>query len=247
MLKRERHETQSNTFKVAVERGRDGFTGAWAMDLPGCFALVSEGQDLAERMCLAVLEYTAWSHQRSADRLTIDRSQFELVQSVVTEAQPSLGESTAFFMHDAEPVNPREFPVWANAHDRAVDELKDLVGSLPASLGAMRLDSEGRSLIEAVHHVAETERDLARVLKPTHAPPSASGREEPLLRELLDAHIWLQQTVCDVRPDARFRQELHGGGAYEEFSVRKVMRRSIWHVRHHTWDIRKTLSGLWIP
>jgi hypothetical protein len=245
MIKRARHEPDSEAFRVSVERGAGGFSAAWALDLPGCYALIPPGGDLSDRMSLAILEYTAWSHQRSADRLTVEPSQIEVVQSLETGADIRLGDTSAFFLHDAEPPKPREFPAWANPHDRAVDELRDFALALPASLQHHRLDQEGRTLIETVHHVAATEREFAETLRP-RGGDSARRNEDPSLRELLDAHTWLQQVVCDVPADLRNRRDAADGGRPEDWSVRKVMRRSIWHLRYHTWELRKAIGGLWL-
>lgn len=246
MIKRGRHEPDSEAFRVSVERGSDGFRAAWALDLPGCYALIPPGSDLADRMSLAILEYTAWSHQRAADRLAIEPSQIDVVQTLETGADIRIGETSAFFMYDAEAPKPREFPAWANPHDRAVDELRDFALALPASLQGHRLDEEGRTLIETVHHVAATERQFAATLRPRAGAEPALAKDDPSLRELLDAHTWLQQVVCDVPGDLRMRRESTDGGRPEDWSVRKVMRRSIWHLRYHTWELRRAISGLWL-
>jgi DinB superfamily len=245
MIRRGRHESESESFRVAVERGAAGYSAAWALDLPGCYALIPPAGDVSERMSLAVLEYTAWSHQRSADRLVVEASQIEVVQGLDSGAHLERGETSAFFGFDAEPPKPREFPAWANPHDRAVDELRDFALALPASLQHHRLDEEGRTVFETLHHVTETERDLGLTLRHRTNPPALKP-EDASLRDLLEAHTWLQQVVCDVPADLRTRRETSEGGRPEEWSVRKVMRHSIWHLRYHTWELRKAIAGLWV-
>jgi hypothetical protein len=243
-MKLGRHDKDPEQFQVGVERGADGFATAWCVDLPGCCALVPPGGDLAERMSIAILEHTVWSHQRSADRLDVWPSQIQVVQSVTTDSLVGKGQSTSFFVHDGEPPRSNEFPVWANPHDRAVDELRELALSLPGPLQQHRLGAEGRTLIETVHHAAATERAFADQLR------AGSGGHtrmvhDPLLRELQEAHTWLQQVVCDVPGDVRVRRDPERG-VLEDWSVRKVMRRSIWHLRYHTWELRKAIAGLWV-
>ena len=230
---------------VGVERGRDGFAAAWALDLPGCYALIPPGVDVIERMNIAMLEFTTWAHHRSADRAVIDDNSLEIVQTVDTGDDLRGGDSTAFFVHDAEPPGPKEFPLWANPHDRALDELRDLALSLPAALQDHRLDAQGRTLIGVVQHCAATERFYAGQLR-EGGMPAPRGGPDPSLRELQDAHMWMQQVVCDVPPALRVKRASSALHEFEEWSVRKVMRRSIWHLRYHTWELRRAIGGIWL-
>lgn len=233
------------SFRVGVERGAGGFSAAWCLDLPGCYALVPPGGDLTERVSLAILEFTAWAHQRSADRLTIEAAQVEVVQSADTGEDLRNGDTSAFFLHDGEPLSAKEFPMWANPHDRALDELRDLALALPAALQSHRLDADGRTLLGTVQHAAATERFYAAQLRPGAGGTGRVG-EDPSLRELQDAHLNLQQVVCDVPQDLRVRRETSSLHPVEEWTVRKVMRRSIWHLRYHTWELRRAIGGIWL-
>lgn len=230
---------------IGVERGADGFSAAWALDLPGCYALIPPGIDVIERMNIAMLEFTAWGHHRAADRALVDDNLAAIVQTVDTGDDLRGGDSSAFFLHDAEPPGPKEFPLWANPHDRALDELRDLALSLPAALQDHRLDSQGRTLIGVVQHCTATERFYARQLR-EGAVPQPKGGPDPSLRELQDAHMWLQQVLCDVPSDLRVKRPSSALHEFEEWSVRKVMRRSIWHLRYHTWELRRAIGGIWL-
>jgi len=232
-------------FRVGVERGAGGFNAAWCLDLPGCYALVPPGADLTERVSLAILEFTAWAHQRSADRLTIAAAQVEVVQSLETGEDLRNGDTSAFFLHDGELLGAKEFPMWANPHDRALDELRDFALALPAALQSHRLDADGRTLLGTVQHAAATERFYAAQLRPGAGGTGRVG-EDPSLRELQDAHLNLQQVVCDVPQDLRVRRETSSLHPVEEWTVRKVMRRSIWHLRYHTWELRRAIGGIWL-
>ncbi len=239
------HEKRSGFYAVGVERGAAGFSAAWSFDLPGCYALVPPGADVKERMSLAILEFTAWSHQRAADRLAVEPSEIDVVQTVETDEDLRNGDTSAFFVHDGEPANGREFPLWANPHDRALDELRDVTLSMPAALQDHRLDPEGRTLLGIVQHTAATERFYADQLRPGSGGVTKHG-DDPSLRELQDAHMTLQQVLCDVPPELRTRRETSALHPFEEWSVRKVMRRSIWHLRYHTWELRKAIGGIWL-
>ena len=58
--------------------------------------------------------------------------------------------------------------------------------------------------------------------------------------------MWMQQVVCDVPPALRVKRASSALHEFEEWSVRKVMRRSIWHLRYHTWELRRAIGGIWL-
>jgi len=224
---------------VAVERGASGFSGAWCLELPGCYALVPPETRVEERVELAILEFAAWAHNRAAERLVHEREHIEVVQVLDTGADVRSGNTSAFFLHDGEVATPREFPIWANAHDLALDELRELTASLPQVLFDHVPTGWGATLRSVVDHVSATELAYGVQLRAGQGAPKKD-------LDLRGAHRWLQEVVCDVAPGTRVR--LPGGGPHmaEEWSVRKVMRRSIWHLRYHTWEMRRSLAGLWL-
>lgn len=126
-------------------------------------------------MNIAMLEFTARGHHRSADRALVDDNLAGIVQTVDTGDDLRGGDSSVFFMHDAEPPGPKEFPLWANPHDRALDELRDLALSLPAALQDHRLDAQGRPLIGVVQYCAATERFYASQLLEGDVPTPKRG------------------------------------------------------------------------
>lgn len=244
-MARSRRGNGDSSIQVGVERGGEGFRGVWALDLPGCYALVPPGADPVERLALAIVEFTAWAHNRAADRATVDIADLQVVQVVDTGANVRSGETAAFFIHDREAPGPREFPLWANPHDLALDELRDAALSLPAALGDELVDSRGQSLLRVVEHCAATERFYAEQLRFTPSPPASRTLGRPA-RDLQDAHAWLQQVVCAVPPDLSVKQPAGSAGRTQEWSARRVMRQSICHLRYHTWDLRRAVSGIWL-
>ncbi len=232
-------------FQVVVDRGAEGYTAAWCLNFPGCYALVAPGDDVHERMRVAILEFAAWVHNRSADRLDVSDEALEIVQATNTGDAVRFGESSAFFLFDAQPVTPREFPGWANAHDLAHDDLQQVALSMPPQVLAERLDGSGRTMLNALAHAAAVESLFGAALDPSRPP--LLPREGPrVLEDLREAHLKLQETVCGVPPGLRTHRQAHPGAAAEEWSVRKVMRRSIWHLRYHTWELRRAMSSIWL-
>ena len=174
----------TESYSAGVELGQGGAL-VWSLDLPGCAAFVPGGADLNERASLAILEFMAWSHQRSAERLQVDPSQVQVMQTLDTGADLSVGVTTAFFVHDGEAPQPKEFPLWANAHDLALDELRDVVLSLPPAFGEHRLYTAGRTLTDFVEHAAATERFFAEQLQ-EGSTGSPNRRHDPTWRDLQD-------------------------------------------------------------
>jgi hypothetical protein len=172
----------------------------------------------------------------------VARGDIEVVQVLETGEDVRSGDTSAFFLFDGSPSGVREFPAWANAHDQALDELCDLVGTLPPALLEAEIEG-GRSLRDMAIHAAEAERWHAAQLVPS-VPAGKGGTE--IVRQLRDAHTVLQQVVCDVPVNLRVRRPTSKLHESEEWSVRKVMRRSIWHLRYHTWEMRRAISGAWL-
>lgn len=245
VIRRGAHRQPIPHYSVGVEKGLAGARAAWSLDFPGCYAFVPAGADLESRMSVAILEFLAWSHNRSADRLIVEPHDIEVVQVVDFGADVASGESRGFFIHDAEPASQRDFPPWANPHDLAFDELRDLLNATPAGMRNIRVGPRGETLPEVVAHCATEE-----ALYAGHLRRSTSTREvaadSSAIAALLEHHSLLQQVVCDVPLDVRTRQAGAAGQAPEEWSVRKVMRRSIWHLRYHTWEIRRAIAGIWL-
>lgn len=222
---------------LAVERGADGFQLAWCLELAGCAALVRPHEDAKMRSLAAIAEFTAWAHQRSAAHARVEEQQVAIAQVLETGANVAHGESTSFFLHDGHPAGSHEFPGWANAHDQALDQFREFVLSQPeqtlASLGA------GATHDAILGRVASYQLGLSTHLRRNRAPELRPGS-----RGLNEAHSWLQQVVCDVDPALRVRDESTGGRA-EEWSVRKVMRRSIWALRYEQAVLRGNINALW--
>lgn len=222
---------------LAVERGKDGFRLAWCLELTGCAALLAPADEPPARALAAIAEFTAWAHQRSAAHAQVESEQVTTVQVLETGADVANGESAAFFLHDAHPANSHEFPGWANAHDQALDQFRELVLSQPEQ--TLRALGAGDGQEAILGRVARHQLWLAAHLRKSRLPELHAGS-----RGLNEAHAWLQQVVCDVDPALRVRDESPAGRA-EEWSVRKVMRRSIWSLRYEQALLRRRLSGIW--
>jgi len=232
-------------FSVGVEVGAEGYSAAWCFELPGCYALVPPGADVVARTKLAILEFMVWSHNRSADRIDLDHGAIEVVQTVTSGVPIRAGASSAFFAHDIEPPNGKEFPMWANAHDLAMDEFRAFAQDLPQGLLEMRLEGQAQTMLDVLVHTAKAERAFANQLVPGHSGEPKPGADGAL-RFLGDTHALLQQVVCDVPGAMRVRREAPNGEGGEDWSVRKAMRRSIQHLRYHAWALRRSISGIWV-
>jgi len=231
-------------FPVGVERGAGGYSSAWCYDLPGCYALVPLNANVEERMRIAILEFLSWSHNRASEHLLVDANQVEIAQVVDTGVNVAAGESHAFFLDDSGAVGQSEFPGWANPHDLALDQLRELALALPEGMRELPFARGGSTILGTVAHCAETEALYANQLRPGIF---SAFRDPGPIRRLQEAHLMLQQVVCDVPPDLRIRRDSPSDHAFEEWSVRKVMRRSIWHLRYHTWEVREAVSRIWLP
>jgi hypothetical protein len=226
--------SKPDVFRIGIELGADGGRAVWNLDFPGCCTVVPAGIEPLERMRLATLEFLGWSHNRSAHRLTLEPGALTVVEQLSTAANVLDGESYASFaVEDQEPA-PREFAQWAHLHDQALDELTKLLVDLPQELSETAIC--GRAPREAGEAAARREAMLGELLSGLRY----NGHPGDLRQQLADSHRWLQQTVCAV-PAATVARN-----GQESWSVRKVMRRSVWHLRYAVAELHAQLSVLWL-
>lgn len=233
----------SETYSIGFESGPDGRSRAWVFELPGCAALVEDVHSANVPISNAILEFLSWAHFRAPGRLEIDPGAIKVVESTRTAARVANGSSGAFFGWDGMPPSPREFPTWANAHDLAIDEFRVLVSSMPQHLAeSLVIKRNGRKVVDLVAHLCDNDRRLTLALDPGHRVPNGELRT---MKELQEAHRILQEVVCGA-PAARITGTGSPDNNDDRWSVRKVMRRSIWHLRYHTAEVRDALSGIWL-
>ena len=209
----------------------------WLAHIPnfwGCFGKFDDPQEALQGMHPVLESYLGWLAKHnlpfpSEEMLGTgtDAFQFqEIIRSWHSPAEPAY-EVNAFFASDAIPLQPDELPT-LQASLTAV--LKDLTYTYN-DLSAEKISQE----IEGSWNVAHILKHLVRAgswyLSLAGVAPAASHTDDPLAAmQNFEAHLLnsipslVERTVVSVDLD-------------EQWSARKVMRRTFWHLRDHTQQI----------
>jgi predicted RNase H-like HicB family nuclease len=220
---------ERTTYDAYVEVAPDGSALAQLVDLPGCFAYGSSEPDAVERLTAAIPGYHAWLRQHD-EYMPIISGAF----SVVVRDSQRIGSLDGnppgvFFEPGYRPITEEDLDWYLSVLDWAYADLFALIEHTDdAALD--RPGSGGQSYRAIVTHMLRTQLWLVSRIE-----------QQPVVPDFEQLPGTLQQRFQQVRKAsiARFRiatpEECeriteHEG---ERWTLRKVLRRSILHVREH--------------
>lgn len=237
----EEEQVSAATYDVYLEEAANGATLALILDLPGCFASGASRQEALEHLQQALTDYHAWL--RRHDDYTPEVHGpfvFDIKETFQITYQDDY-EINSFFSPDAQPATDEDIE-WALA-----------------LMGWQRED-----VLERVSGLSNEALDW----KPTHDPASLSIREH--LDHIAQAEVWYMGRLDETPPRIvvadlpgptldrfqRVRQaavmrvktypkELRGKvftHQGEQWSLRKALRRAVWHERDHLNQIDELLA-----
>lgn len=225
-------------YEIGVEDMEPGHWVAWVFGLLGCFATAATEEEAAAAAPAAITEHFRWlmRHGHSHDVVPVDAV---LVRARVAEVFQSYAVEddywiNAFFADDRRPLAAEEVEegIWLLGRQR--DELLAALRDVPAEALEQPLAGEKRGSVHGIlRHIAGAERwYFSRLGFPADA---LLGDTTALLRQVREETCArLPQLVGDARVTERAR---------EQWSARKVLRRTLWHERDHTHHIAKILRG----
>jgi predicted RNase H-like HicB family nuclease len=232
--------SQPACYRLALEDMEPAHWIAWALDVPGCYSSARTLEEAVANAPAAIAAYFAWRSEQDCSFPTpsgaIETQVEETFQAFAAKDAPDTIVN-AFFEDDRRPLTGWEI-------QNALQVLDWTRRDLDAVMGAMR--PEQRS-------------------KPDARP---AGRETPadLLRHIADAENWYfsqlglalgkelipvdpPERLAAVRANSRAQLRLLAGEARitvahaEQWSARKVVRRTLWHERDHTQQIARMLKS----
>lgn len=207
----------------------------WIEDCPGAFCQGTTAEDAARAASCVLNDYLHWLRAQDEppptvlNGLTNEDVYFEVGQVYRALRGQSGQEINAFFPIDALPLDDEGLETTLRLLRHTHADLHKAVSTLPPD----QWDSApfgGKSIRSLLTHLAEREQFVLSRLNIPFAIP-ASG--EPLER-LLAARLSVEQSLRAM-PDARRNRPVIVEG--EVWTLRKVLRRILWHVRYHTAQI----------
>jgi uncharacterized damage-inducible protein DinB len=224
----------------AEDAGRLCPVRAWVPALPGCFCEAASEKEAVARLPAVVGEHLAWLQRHEEDVPGDTCNEVEVVERV--EAPP--GRSEPAFASDRALSSREDIELAIRRMAYARADLLDLVSPLPNSVIDWQPGPEKWSIRGILAHIASAEGYYRTSLldeQPEREPVEARFDLE-LQREGAIAHLrslGAEQREKVYHPNWPWR-----GNEQEEWTVRKALRRFIYHERFHTRDIEQTLAWL---
>jgi predicted RNase H-like HicB family nuclease len=214
------------------------FAGDWIGWIEGFPGATSQGmtqEEAVRKAPTAMLEYVQWL-QRHAEPVPArlqSESSYSLRPEVAgihhNKMEASGAEIHGFFPPDQRPLQAEEVAQYLRLYQFACADLRCATGALPPD----EWDSApfgGKSVRTILQHLTDSERELLRCLGVES--PSASTSDP--LTSLEAVQHQLEEAVQVVAPSHRADSlTVHG----ERWTLRKILRRAVWHRRYHAVQI----------
>jgi ribosomal protein S18 acetylase RimI-like enzyme len=239
--------------RVWLEPGYDyGRWGAWLLEWPGCFTWGSTREGALGRCAAAAWRFAEWLERHGEDRPPVPLGRPEIVEEVAPTSIDGY-ERNAIFEHDRRAISDdelaRSLRWFGYAHDDLVDAARR-VTAYEADGGTLRPETrepdaiasgadEGREARAVVRHVAGAETWLTsrldRSLRFDAVDPSADLEEY-----VAQAHGWSRDRMRELWERDHALAGIDGKG--ESWTLAKVLRRQIYHLRDHADELERRLA-----
>lgn len=203
----------SEPLRVAVDAGFDGGAAAWVLDLPGCVATARTEADALAGVPERVRAYRAWTGDPGAEP-----GEIEVVERVETKRLDDGYEVNATFAGDRDPIDAAAVVATqrrvAAFHARVVD--------------AFETNSGDEAILA---HVIRAGIWLSTRTEPDQSGITFPADDVPLGERVPEALPFMDRYVGRMADGDGVRRRVDGKG--EEWTVRKVLRRLIYHAIDH--------------
>lgn len=227
----------STQLHYALEVGPQDQAIGWLLELPGCHVLTP--LDQAQTKVLgAALEYWDWLAGHG-ETIPDGKPELVCVEVVRSREDKRQGRTSAFFQADAESVSTETLDRCLRLLNWSRQDLLQILEPLP--LQALALGHLGRSdwtIKTILQHIAGAERWYLTKLWPrlpelprSRTPQERLERVRALALELLTAAPSAERSIVVRVPDG------------ERWSLRKVLRRMLYHERYHLRKIEQILNS----
>jgi predicted RNase H-like HicB family nuclease/uncharacterized damage-inducible protein DinB len=238
----EEEEVAAATYDVYLEEAPDGATLALILDLPGCFASGMNREEALARLQQAVADYHAWLRRHDDYTPEVHGPFVFQVRETFQITYEGDYEINSFFAPDAEPASEEDIE-WALAllGWQREDVLERVHGLSDEVLDWKPADDPGvLSVRQCLDHIAQAE--VWYMGRLDERPPNIVVADLPgptvdRLQRVRQAAVMRVQTYPKELRGAIFT---HQG---ERWSLRKALRRAVWHERDHLNQIDEMLAA----
>lgn len=226
-------------------RGDKAEVEAWVFDLPGCCAIGRSDDEVRSLLPLVIAEHAAWLTGHGIAIENPDPAAFSIVETIVLEVAEE-----RCFADDKAPLNVNELTVAINRLGFSRQELLGITRQLPdilldwrpptSSVSVDAWEPEARTIREILNHVASTEGYYRRSL---YASEPRKMEAEPQSLFLQRERVLARLRELGAQPENALFHSVWRSEP-EAWTVRKALRRLIWHERFHTREIEQRLAWL---
>lgn len=237
----EEEQVSAATFDVYLEEAANGAALALILDLPGCFASGASRQEALEHLQQALTDYHTWL--RRHDDYTPEVHGpfiFDIKETFQITYQADY-EINSFFLPDAQPATDEDIE-WALALMgwQREDVLERVSGLSDEALDwKPTRDPESLSIREHLDHIAQAEVWYMGRLDETPPRIVVADLPGPTLDRFQRVRQAAVMRVKTYPKELRGKVFTHQG---EQWSLRKVLRRAVWHERDHLNQIDELLA-----
>jgi predicted RNase H-like HicB family nuclease/uncharacterized damage-inducible protein DinB len=239
---------------VGLEIGEGGWAYAWAFDLPGCFSRGATPEEALKVLPVRIKRFLGWLSEVEQG-VHRGHSMAEVTERVNEPCPVRRGDTRALFLWDRQSPTAEELERALRWMGHSRRTLLSLAQSLPTEVLVQEStgdasrefhDAVSPSIHRIVRHVAGAEYwYLSRI-----AGDAWLAGEEPA-----DVFQGLELVRASVAPTLRRlfatapdrvveqTQSTWSGTFTENWTLRKVLRRTLWHEQFHIEEIRRRLEG----
>lgn len=217
----------SNPLAVGLDVGFDGGAAAWVLDLSGCVATArSEGSALGA-LPERIGAFRVWAGEAG------EGTEFEVVERVDTRVLDDGYEVNATFEADLSPFAASEVMGARRRIGKAHQRLMDAAFAMPGS----SLRGAGHDDEEMLRHVVRAGIWLSTRAEPAQKEVRFPPEEVSIGERVRDGFAFIDWYVARLADGDGVRRRTDSRG--EEWTVRKILRRLIYHAIDHAEQLER--------
>jgi hypothetical protein len=229
--------------KIGIENGMEGRSIVWVLDHMGCFSYGSQPESALEALPAAIQEYNQWLVSHGKESWCIPPNQEPLLDGTwdvfhIDEnyrVSESGYEVNAWFQDDWRPLSKAEIDRGSELLGLTRQDLLGGVSGLDEKALNNKPSADSWSIDQVLNHVRNAEwwyLDRLGMAYPRNDMPLEIFESLKKIREhMLDILTNLAESNLVLGIDGEF------------WSPRKLLRRTVWHERDHTFHIKELLSS----
>ena len=237
----EEEQVSAATYDVFLEEASNGATLALILDLPGCFASGASRQEALERLQQALTDYHAWLRRHDDYTPEVHGPFVFDIKETFPITYDGEEEINSFFSPDAQTATEEDIE-WALALMgwQREDVLERVSGLSDDALDWKPThDSDSLSIREQLDHIAQAEVWYMGRLDETPPRIVVADLPGPTLDRFQRVRQAAVMRVKTYPKELRGKVFTHQG---EQWSLRKALRRAVWHERDHLNQIDELLA-----